>query len=264
MRATVAHKVTSRREAWKVDRVALWHRFRETAMGRRAKSSLLAACLTRTATSTRCQLLGDKERERQVANDIDIDPRRKTTGRQHTSADTLLPIALSASKKEREREGESQEDRRWTSCTQTDGVRELTSRPVRLPWRGSMGEWARTSRGGDEDRDGDGRRVDEKRWGWLPNSNLGVGRVGKWAQCGVTLRAFALSPSAPARSPHQPANPPPLSSASPHPQYAALHLPRFNPLAPSTSASSSLSPPLSPIRHLERHPRYPLSQIDRP
>lgn len=57
-----------------------------------------------------------------------------------------------------------------------------------------MGEWARTSRGRDEDGS---RRVDEKRWGWLPNSNLGVGRVGKWAQCGVTLRAFALSPSAP-------------------------------------------------------------------
>ena len=26
----------------------------------------------------------------------------------------------------------------------------------------------------------------------LPNSNLGVGRVGKWAQCGVMLRAFAI------------------------------------------------------------------------
>lgn len=31
----------------------------------------------------------------------------------------------------------------------------------------------------------------------LSNSNLGVGWVGKWAQCGVTLRAFALSPSVP-------------------------------------------------------------------
>lgn len=28
----------------------------------------------------------------------------------------------------------------------------------------------------------------------LPNSNLGVGRVGKWAQCGVTLRAFPTIP----------------------------------------------------------------------
>lgn len=63
--------------------------------------------------------------------------------------------------------------------------------------------------GEDEARTGDedGRRVDEKRWGWLPNSNLGVGRVGKWAQCGVTLRAFALSPSAP---PLASANPPPV------------------------------------------------------
>lgn len=40
-------------------------------------------------------------------------------------------------------------------------------------------------------------RVDEKRQDRFPNSNLGVGRVGKWAQCGVTLRAFALSPPTP-------------------------------------------------------------------
>lgn len=179
------------------------------------------------------------------------DDRQATRLSEYSSADCSL--------RERTRKRKSKEEgRRWTSCTQTDGVRGLTSRTVRLLWRGSMGEWARKSRGGNED----GRRVDEKRWGWLPNSNLGVGRVGKWAQCGVTLRAFALSPSAPP-SLRQPAtrHPPPLLRIS---SPTVLHLPRFNPLAPSTSASSSLSPPLSPIWHLERHPRYSLSQIDRP
>lgn len=60
-----------------------------------------------------------------------------------------------------------------------------------------------------------GSCVDEKRQGWFPNSNLGVGRVGKWAQCGVTLRAFALSLSIP-----------PSISPS-YPAFVLLHLPPF-------------------------------------
>lgn len=86
---------------------------------------------------------------------------------------------------------ESEEGRRWTLCTQTNGTRGLTSRPTFTIKRADGRERV------EEKRMEGGGRVDEKRRGWLSNSNLGVGRVGKWAQCGVTLRAFALSPSAP-------------------------------------------------------------------
>lgn len=113
--------------------------------------------------------------------------------------DTLLSIALCASKgrkaikskRERERESERRvaDGRRARRRGERIDISPRTFTVKRVDGR----EWARTSRGKDKD----GRRVDEKRWGWLPNSNLGVGRVGKWAQCGVTLRAFALSPSQP-------------------------------------------------------------------
>lgn len=135
-----------------------------------------------------------------------------------------------------------------------------------------MGEdesWRSTKRGiGREE----GRRVDEKRRGWLPNSNLGVGWVGKWAQCGVTLRAFALSPSL-----LTPATPPPsLPPLSTPPRFfiphSVLHftllLTRFNLLLLHSRAQAPrpLSSPLSLTRHLGNPPlpRHPLSQIDRP
>lgn len=76
-----------------------------------------------------------------------------------------------------------------------------------------------------------GSCVDEKRQGF-PNSNLGVGRVGKWAQCGVTLRAFALSLSIP-----------PSISPSYPPAFALLHLPPF---------TSSL-PPCLPNHRVKSH-----------
>lgn len=96
-------------------------------------------------------------------------------------------------------------------------------------------------------------RVDEKRQGWFPNSNLGVGRVGKWAQCGVALRAFALSPSI-------------LPSfllllhRTLLPAFALLRLPpvtvnqRYYPVYQTTALSLS-----NVSNHL-----LPLSQIDRP
>lgn len=71
--------------------------------------------------------------------------------------------------------------------------------------------------------------------GWLPNSNLGVGRVGKWAQCGVTLRAFALSPSIPSRPvPPLPTaavtatTPPCLHTSSPDMPYSTFVLPPYS------------------------------------
>lgn len=95
-------------------------------------------------------------------------------------------------------------------------------------------EWAKTSQGKDKD----GRRVDEKRWGWLPNSNLGVGRVGKWAQCGVTLRAFALSPSQPL-----------LLSLPRTRDSSSASVPLAFPLSPPWYAARSTFRTLTPLLH---------------
>lgn len=112
----------------------------------------------------------------------------------------------------------------------------------------------------EEKEDGGGKHVDEKRRGWLPNSNLGVGRVGKWAQCGVTLREFALSPSTPLPTRWH------LHRTFSSIMCATLYFPRFNLFALSagdTSSSRPLSPPLSLIRLFVYHLSLAPSKPDR-